>query len=70
MVCKVGGQKPLAITACKQYCLAPAHAGQHKATSPARKPLCLTLKDDRAKQLLTKKELKFVKNFALISKDN
>lgn len=27
------------LTACKQYCLAPAHAGQHKATSPARKPL-------------------------------
>jgi hypothetical protein len=25
------------ITACKQYCLAPAHAGQHKATSPTRK---------------------------------
>ncbi len=29
----------LPITACKQYCLAPAHAGQHKATSPTRKPL-------------------------------
>jgi hypothetical protein len=29
-----------------------------------------SVKDDRAKQLLTKKELKFVKNFALISKDN
>ena len=27
------------LTACKQYCLAPAHAGQHKATSPTRKPL-------------------------------
>jgi hypothetical protein len=27
------------ITACKQYCLAPAHAGQHQATSPTRKPL-------------------------------
>ena len=29
----------LPITACKQYCLAPAHAGQHKATSPTREPL-------------------------------
>ena len=28
------------LTACKQYCLAPAHSGQHKATSPTRKPLC------------------------------
>ena len=27
------------LTACKQYCLAPAHAGQHKATSPTRKPM-------------------------------
>jgi hypothetical protein len=26
------------ITACKQYCLAPAHVRQHKATSPTRKP--------------------------------
>ena len=33
------------LTACKQYCLAPAHAGQHKATSPTRKTLCATLKD-------------------------
>jgi len=33
------------ITACKQYCLAPAHAGQHKATSPTRKTLCVILKD-------------------------
>ena len=27
-------------TACKRYCIAPAHAGQHKATSPTRKTLC------------------------------
>ena len=27
------------LTACKQYCLAPAHAVQHKATSPTRKSL-------------------------------
>ena len=32
------------LTAFKQYCLAPAHAGQHKATSPARKTLAVIAK--------------------------
>ena len=39
-------EKSLCITACKRHNLAPAHAGQHKATSPTRNPLALTLKDD------------------------
>jgi len=38
--------KHLPITACKQYCLTPAHAGQHKATSPTRKPLVVIVKPE------------------------
>jgi hypothetical protein len=37
-------KEDLCLTACKQYCLAPAHAGQHKATSPTRKSLAVMLK--------------------------
>ena len=45
------------ITAFKQYCLAPAHAGQHKATSPTRKPLVPMLK--KKKRLRIKDKLNF-----------
>jgi hypothetical protein len=31
------------LTASKQYCLASAHAGQHKATSPTRKTLAASV---------------------------
>lgn len=43
------------LTACKQYCLAPAHAGPHKATSPARKTLCASIADDPTSRRLNKK---------------